>query len=336
MAQIGDFTGLAGDLVDVSRSEGVSGIGTFANNRSSVTRVYQLGGNDLLNIDDHYKYVQHFLGYSSISTSVDGTKFISRRLPHSINLYRRLTDNLHCLYATKVDVKPYGPSGYVTKEDGNVFPDYKHIQFTVTYESLPYEIVDDNAIKPTGGVTPDESTWKRYVMKVAKPAGQFVTLNAGMYKYVAGAATTFGISRLLLFCNLQITWYQVPETAVPSLFVNPNLIATNTLGALDNTIGKVNSVAFNGFPAGTLLLLGASLQPYRSAFGDRIFDVQYVFKYFNPTAPTSNTGHNWILKPTNGVWTEVTTSGATNLVAHAPSVSIYDWADFSLLFKVPT
>jgi hypothetical protein len=332
---------LDGTLNDVAQSEGISGKASFELDASTVTRWYDLTDEaGTYSFDTHYKYVRTLLGYPKVITGPAGVRYIARRLPHSINLYTHVptaSSYANFLWATKCNVHPRGPLIYGTAADGRDYPRYKQYRFEVTYESLTWEPRADSDITQTSGV-PDESAWQRYVTKIAKPAGQFFTYTGATlgYKWVStGATVETGVAKLITSCNLQITWHQVPEAAVPSFFIS----GAASQQAIDTCIGKVNNASFNGYPSGTLLLLGVQLMPKRSPFGDRIYDIVYMFKYFQPVTTSS---HQYIFKPTSpsSGWTEVTTTGVTNLIGTAGNgaagVSVYDWANFSALFKPPT
>lgn len=356
MANLGFATG--NELVDAARSEGVSGIATFENNRSSCIREYEFPADTGQGFEKAYRYARDVLGYPEIQSTPGGQKYISRKVPHAINVFRRLTDNQFFLYATRCALSGKAPGAPGFGFDGLEFPEYKHFHYKVTYETLPFDIRGDNQITKTasdgslsGVGKPDESYWQRYITKIAKPSGEFLTLPvsggvppthsyrwAGTGEAVAPVVER-GIGRLLASCNLQVTWHQVPERAVPSIFVNPDLTEP---AMIDTTIGKVNNALFNGFRKGTLLLLGVSMNPFRSPFGDRIFDIVFMLKYFEPLAPTSPStdpvsGHNFVYKPYNPGrgWREVTSDGTGNLSAMTDGKSIYDWANFRDLFRVP-
>lgn len=346
---IGD--GFSTDLIDAARSEGISGIATFEAQRASCKRVYEYKESSAPTAEKAYEHVKRLLGYPEIKTTAAGNKYISRNIPHYINRFQRLggtSQTKFFLYATKCDLKGKAPTTPVSVL-GNASPEYKHYTFEVTYETLPYDILPDSEMvqsAPPGDTVgvPDESFWDRYVSKVARPAGEFITIPNGRLQYVSGSShiVNQGVGKLLSFCNLQITWHQIPERGVPSVFVNP---ALSSASVIENTIGKVNYAGFNGYATGTLLLLGVNMMPYRSPFGDRIYDITYMFKYFRPT---SGAGHNFLLRTTDSagvkitpaVWTEVTTNGTTRLTAGNYSTSdvgytIYDAADFGDLFKAP-
>ncbi len=324
------------DLSDFAQSEGVSGVGTFEYNRSQGSRVYNfadetgaLGGTATA-----FRYVEDILGAPSIGEDLASHHWIKRKTPHGMSRFTRPSDDAKFLYATKVNLKGLGVRAYSTTLDGLKWPEYKQYRLETQYETLPYEILTDAEMVAKGYTdangNPDEASWKRYISKIATPAGQFFTIATGSYSYVGGGGlVTAGLSKILSFCNLQITHHQVPERAVPSIFVNP---ALTTRSYIESTIGCVNSVVFNGYAVGTLLLLGVQMMPYRSPLGDRVYDVKHMMKYFEPTTAK---GHNYVYRPSSAAYIEVTSTGATNVVAQTDGISIYNWAPFAPLFRVP-
>jgi hypothetical protein len=189
---------------------------------------------------------------------------------------------------------------------------------------------------------PDESSLTRYVTVISKPKGQYLGLGgpgAGNMLYASGPFAGKPLQAapgvILPTWDLQITWHQVPMHCVPSVYVNPNLQATSTQGAADITPGKVNSVAFAGYPAGTLLCLPPEFTPKSDPFGYRVYDVVYYFEF----VPTF---HNYVPIINNTLqFVEISTDGtAYGPVNNSPPLDstgkhIYDVADFRLLLRSP-
>lgn len=332
-------------LVDAAASEGNTGKATFETDASTVQRTYIMDIVDnsagrALGVS-HIEAIFYLLGGPRVAGS-GSLQYIDRVLPHAINYYQSYGDNKNYLYATKCDFRPISPANYTTNgPDGDSIPQYQKAFLDVTYETLPYDIKGNGEINYAIGV-PDESWWQRYITKIAKPAGQYFSLPTSRtsgtppvtvysYKYVTGGTPDLqeALGKLLSNCNLQVTWHSVPEAAVPSMFVNPTLTAP---GAIDKYVGKTNHNTFNFYPQGTLLLLGVQMTPHRSAFGNRVFDVVYMFKYFEPVP---GAGHLFNFRPLSGGWLEVTTDGVTNLVAQTAGKSIYDFGNFGNLFRPP-
>jgi hypothetical protein len=269
--------------------------------------------------------------------------YITRQIPHEYPVDLTVRPVGTALYASRISrVVGVGvPTSGDTYTDptgvtGSRIAAFEKAKVTVQYEARPYIVLSDGgAIDATYGR--NECSLRRFVTKQATPNVEIRTAPMGAYKYVASGTPIVEVGSQKTFAsyNLQITWHQVPDYAVPSLIHNPFLSSPSYT---DSCIGRVNNAAFNGYPVGTLLLLGVQFRPYQMAFPwreIRCYDITYLLKYFNPV---SGVGHNHVFTTlaTPGVgWYEVTTTGATNLSggsAFSDNVSIYNWYDFTKLF----
>lgn len=267
--------------------------------------------------------------------------YLSRQLPHVYPVDQRIVDRPigTPLFATKiVRVQGVGvpAAGAATYEETSSYRGaiavYNMARVTVQYETHPYEIMDDTDLQAVGGVR-HESTLARYVTKVSEPSVEFRTAPMGSYKYVPGGQPIeMGLHKLFVYANIQLTWHEVPDYAVPSALHNPFL---SSISYIDECYGRVNNAAFRNYPAGTLLFMGAKFRPYRLAFpykSKHVYDITYLFKYYRPS---SGVNHQYVFTTlsTPGIgYHEATTTGATNLGSMTDGVSIYDWYDFTKLF----
>lgn len=319
-----------------AESMGVSPTASYGWNDSTVTRVYDV---PWINWP---AAVTALLGYPEHSAL-----YVIRHVPHTYPL-TNITDFRRFLYATKVtSVVGLTPTGNTTAnayqgDGGQTVGTFNTARLTVQYTTLPFDILSDAEMAAGASYSGTTGTgfqlnghaieygWKRYITKLVRPTGQFITLpqtvNGSIsYKWVDTTSTLEqGVSKLINPAYLQVTWHQVPEQSVPSKLINDG-----SGGYIEVYLGKVNSLIFNNMPIGTLLYTAAELKPYRDPNGQRIFDITYTFKYFRP----STKGHQALFKPTSAAWIEVTTDGATNLVTQTAGKSIYDWADFRDLFQ---
>ncbi len=170
--------------------------------------------------------VMDFLGWSAVRYGLQGSRYVSRIVPHFYPLIdSRLlvpdaniasTASIHPLFATRVEsLEPIGHNGANTKvsflseidEDGFLVPtdtaNYTNARMTLRYETLPYEARSDDWMKnpryPNGQLygglnqfvdargNPDESTLQRYVTKKVDPQGRAIHLPEGFMRYVGGA-----------------------------------------------------------------------------------------------------------------------------------------------------
>lgn len=323
---------------------------------SKQTRVYDVAWSD------RFTAVQELLGYSDINGN-GGSNFVSRAIPDGdpdfviaptrLNLNKRL-GAIPYRWASRVQAQGFGidpdqPSGESRMKSLQQTVVYGRARLTIEYTTRTYNVLSD-AQMIQGGYTdsngnPDESSLVRYVTVVSKPKGQYLGLGgpgAGNMIYATGPLTGKPLQAspgvILPTWDLQVTWHQVPLHGVPSVYVNPNLQASSTLGAADITAGKVNSVTFAGYPAGTLLALPPEFTPRSDPFGYRIYDVVYFFEF----VPTF---HNYVpmiggtppLLRFEEISTDGTSYGPVNDRPPLDSTGkhIYDTADFRLLFRSP-
>lgn len=300
-----------------------------------------------------------FLGWPYIQSLVTGVDTISRVTPHAIKL--PMAENLAelteyavvvpepdpWLYATSVSrIEGVGPRvGY----DDQGLPKYDTARITFAYTSLSYDIYED-----TDGVTfgtgdyagaPDEATLTRYITRLYRPGVRAVTIPRQLTKWTleendltpAGAAAAAGYVTAgpAVLESLAKT-----ESTLDLIYVHhqrPDLPLT----AIMDAMGCVNSVAFDGFPAGTLLMAeGPDIRPERSCIGQRTYDVHFKFKFVSKVRATPSVlrvGWNWFLRcfkihPSTDTldYRKITSSG---LSAGSP---VYQEYDFYSLFRPET
>lgn len=319
------------------------------------TRTWDIAGDDLFNAR------QGLLGYPKtvvgLPLSGGTVRHIARSVP---DFFPGELDSAGkpWLYATKVDAAQLNPRGQRPIAGGGNLPYAGTTRLTIGYEALPWEILSDAqmlalggsaAYLPAGGapifdLIPDESSLLRYVCIRPKPQAESFGVPAGTFKDVdpTKPAVSYGLNKQLVTWDLEILWCQVPKTALPCAVLNPNLLPDG--GNLELTLGKINSAPFAGCALGTLLLLAAELKPIRTALGDRAYDVSYRFKRMqahiaHKDAPTrSVTWTHLFHRPPNLplAWYEISSDGTTNITGasnFSDDKSMYNWADFRLLFR---
>lgn len=315
--------------------------------------------------EDRYQFAKSILGFTSLAFNNENP-YLSRRIPHFYKFDQETTfAGPRTLFATKivkieglgepsvfsefqsggepVTAFSYGSTGPVGK--------YPKARLHVLYQTLTYDVLTDaettaeNNPLGHGLPYPVEYTGVRYVTKLSRPSVEALTTPQGAYKRVhpAGSAVAsaaypvqWGVARVIGTDILQLTWHQIPQKNIAHKLFNP----TTSNDYMNATLGKVNDNTFLGFAAGTLLLLSYDVRPIMNPFITRSFDITYTIKRFNPTG-TIGHNHIWAHSPPTATpsatttawgWHEVTTTGATNLVAKADGVSLYDWANYNLLF----
>ena len=338
----------------------------FRDDGTTVTRTY------LIPWTSYRQVAADVLGYPEIETK-HARQYISRNLPDAFPELANSLGNPY-LFATAIkSVQGLGvPDGGNMQSQSDVAV-YKYARVSVVYETLTYEILSDKQMVNAGLVdrwgNPDESTLRRYVTKVIKPSAEYLSLPQGSFQYVvasapAGLAVIGQPGKITPVYDMSLTWHHVPREAIGSLLYNAGL----TTPVLDQAIGKVNVKPFAGCMAGTLLCMPPDIRPIRSPLGDRIYDVEYRFKWLNlGTVPVGifgagdPIGHNHLYagKPQlnnahAGGYYEVTGGlasgafagpGTTNIKINPATgantfgvdgANIYDWCDFAPLFQVPS
>jgi hypothetical protein len=300
-----------------------------------------------------------FVGYPSILGD-DDTPYLSREIPdYLLNVYDLEGDPY--VFATKMTAQGYGTPDDV-EETGlhnplTDTPYYELGKLQVTYETLTYDILSDQDMIDLGYVdeqgNPDESYLVRYVTKKVAPSAEYITLPVGGYYFYipgfSGAAPPIsgGPGKIVCSYDFSLTWHQIPLLAVPSALINPDTINP----AIDDCLGCVNAGEFADQPTASCLLVGALITPNRSVAGDRLYTVEYRFKYINATTPVDDPDTDEPVAVGNqGVYYqgqaavgttpaiiagfyEVSTGGS-NLEDQDPNVNIYNYADFDSLFSL--
>jgi hypothetical protein len=292
---------------------------SLENNGARTTRIYDCDWTD------RQKFAEKLLGYPSIK-NMGSTLYVSRLTPDFHPEYLN-SSNLPWLYATRVtEIRGIGFRG---KDDDNT-PVYQKARLTVVYESLTYEVLDDNELTmASGGSFPDEASLRRYVTKYPKAYTEFVTLRPGTLQWVDTTPKPMNVGFPFIVGSMMIdyVWHLVPKEHAP-------------IAAIKTALGTVNKTTFDpdyNFSPETLLLMSHELNPVRSAFGDRLYDIVYHCKYFEPPQTGVATGHNFGLRRTNNTdvqWNRASFDGTANdMTVAGKQNKPYRLTDFNLLFR---
>jgi len=185
---------------------------------------------------------------------------------------------------------------------GGAYAAYDIARISVSFEPPLYRMLPNGP----GG------EWNRWVEYRHNPATEFVVREKGqmVWNDVAlgvqnGKSFTAPIGYPLAKTRLQWVWHQVP---MDGLFD-----ANNRMPQIENGIGLVNSAAFAGYPAETLLLEGVAPEPQPlpiDAVGDGFwrrglppvyYKVTFHMIHFDP--PNGGATVGWNLEPYhNGLW----------------------------------
>lgn len=306
----------------------------FRQNGSTSVRTY------LVRWEDRYPALADFLGYATVLTASDGYKCVSRITPHYHTEF--LPANFRVMYATQcMRCEPVGmPTSGGLKSSAN-FIRAKWAKITLQYESLPFDVLEDqqvvglDVIRTIAG--PDEAQLARYVTKSFKPSAETLMLPQQSFKFVSGSTPVVpgAPPKLVPAVDISLTWHWVPQICVGLKLINPDL----SHASIDDCLGTVNQSEIWGCKPGTLLLVGVDVRPIISPFGERIYDIEYRFKYLNLKDTNGEpVGHNFlyaqksIINPAG--YYEVSVDGATNVMLQDDDKNIYNWREFRSLFRV--
>lgn len=268
--------------------------------------------------DQRYQAVRDFVGWPELKA--DGaTPFISRTTPHR----HPEAQFMVCTGCTRI--QGMVPRGKTTGPNpGQDLAKYDLAKLYLSYETVLYDIKEDAESLGLGGF-PDDGQTFRYVATLFQPAGKFTTIPRGQLRKVDAAAParvliTHEHAKFIPEGELTMNWVDVPTIPIQAIL---------------NTAGKVNSAAFNGFPAETLLCLPPRIRPTTSPAptptgGVRTWDILYQFKWL-PSVDKGGAarGHNWLLRYDAGAidYVEVSSDGTP------AGDRIYRTADFRKLFR---
>lgn len=249
---------------------------------------------------------------------------------------------------------------------------YDIARITINYESVTYRV---EPLIGSQSVSPDEYQLSQFTTVFKQPTAEFLSLPFGAYKWVefdknglplldAKTKEPVGImvqgaqGKIISASEIVVIHHKVP--GIPA--------------AIKTHIGSVNLYDWDALGAkkGQLLLTNVELKPYRWLEDQRLYDITFKMKFFDPEPGAVNTsqptteprGHNWFLqhfpvsKDTNlklpgAVARVLQGSQSYKLITHngfppieaydnvtnilpagaVPGNTVYKYKDFSLLFK---
>ncbi len=262
--------------------------------------------------DSAFQFGQYMCGFPKLTNPDTDHPYIERVLPAQFGQFKRKDTGRPFLYATDFNLEILEPYNFDDDiKEGTAL----RTKVTVTYEPLPYPVIaDEDMDQQYGG--PDETTLKRYVMYHPNPNAQFLTLPRGAYKWVPAPSTSESSVRvdqtsgkIQAFCQFVYTWYDVP--------VIPDAIYTH-LGSVNSNDDFGGVDGEDGVKPETYYLTGATVKPKRGPGGQRLYDVQWLIKYFDPIqdTPTSESGHNYFLRYTPGSEADPSIEPKYRLITH--------------------
>lgn len=242
---------------------------------------------------------EDILGYATVKAGVGGGLYLSRVTPMVDD--RWMLDHFDATFLYAIQISN---GQFVFKNQGT---SYKLLRVTVVYENPTHNILDDAALTTLdANGNPSEAGWERYCVVEQTPETQILTLPRQNLKLATVAGTPeypYGATRVVPLSSIKVTWLAVPQRAVSSKIANPTLAGGNFY--MDDYKGTVNSIAYNTFPAGTLLFQGGKLSPENSPFGLRTYKVELTWAE-NPQK------WNYVYWPATGNY-ELLTRDGTNV-----------------------
>ncbi len=246
--------------------------------------------------------------------------FLDDLLGYSINygpgdLVRVLPDahpDLYNFYCTDAIVEKAGKPDIT----GNVSSWEKAI-INCTYRPLPYALLEDEQIS---------SELDRYVERDYDANVDYLTIIGQMKLVTSGRALQTTPGRNQPYTAISYKWHQVP--ADPN---DPFSVPTDD--KITACLGKVNSMPFDGYYAGTVLFMKPVSKMVTPRLGTNdayYWNIEYkmLIRDYGPGLELEQAGHNYI-------WDSV--SNSYDLVTHDGTIGgnrIYQAADLNQLFVI--
>ncbi len=285
-----------------------------------------------------YSFINSVLGYAYVENDNTIKRVNPIQHPKFRNLNAsRITDARGVQYERRQDT-PIGDSNY------NGPPQYAAYDRTlcaVEFAPCPYPLYDVEDI--TDPTTHARQEWLRNVQFDVEPNIYDVTIQVGNFTWAEGSANNpkdkqfpGEVNYLEVKTTFNLIWKLVPEDFVLD-YVSHTLMGFPTKIILGG--GKVNSASFDGYDAGTLLLLepkidrylSGTLQPSIGRIPIFMCDVILPIIHFDPVVYSSFKGHNtkpWWNKADNTLKYHLVTADGTTT-----GRQIYGSFDFKKLFE---
>ena len=288
----------------------------FSANKSQSVMVFDI---ELQQVEGEMeRLVKDLLGYSEVHPDVPS--WMRRWLP---------ARHPHLPFMSCVDAQIQGIG--VGQRQAGFFGDYQfpnngagkpNFRVTATFQTLPWNVLTEEDITNGNG---ERQEWLRYVEKVDDPQLDFLTTERGQMKFaeeatngedadgnesnIDGSNVRQGWPIRSATRHIRMVWRQVPYDGI----YNPD--NGQLTPRITDGIGKVNSLDWNGYPAGTLLALEPKItqkvQPVSEgqiALGQfpgepvRSLDIEFVFSHFDPPYDPFSTTYppDQLTEPTRG------------------------------------
>ena len=306
-----------------------------------------------------------FIKYMLGNAELDGTKFYTKRtLPDQHFVYyaatRPPTKPKAFMVATTLEgIETLGMQEIIADVQIGTklaFTSYDIARISIGYEAVTYDLLTDTEM----GVNTEYSL-KRFVTVFRQPTAEFLTLPQGAFKWVEldSFDKPILISGTKIPCGLPVVGSNGKIISAQEVVVIHHKVP-GIPKALNTHIGSVNAEEWPALRAqrGQLLLANIELKPYRWLDNQRLYDITFKFKFFDPdpeaTAAniTKNVkfarGHNWFLQyfpnPTapqllaniragDPKYKQITHNGLPDYDTDNPGTTVYRYTDFKKLFS---
>lgn len=278
---------------------------------------------------NRYAAAYMLTGYAKSYTDTDSKTRISRLLPDS---YPDIHFNWVC---TKVAIDPFAYTGVIDSVDvGQSMPRFKRAELEVTYELVPYPLLDDDELAA-------DTEYQRYVTFPGHPGADvstdtnYISLAGGSQSYTtadgtslpAGRSIPYGIGLSEPLTKKKIVWRRVPI----DLWGPGTTLYTRVKG--DGTpsnrpyLGAINLTDFFGHPPLTLKLDGIEerLLPDASGLG---YAWDLTFNFQEKNVPYGHLGFFFSTQESGGGangYYQILAAGNTSTVTAAVAAATGDW-----------
>lgn len=318
--------GLTATYAEFGVRDGGSPVPTVDLETASVARIYKVDW------DDMQQAIAQLLGYSSLDGDGKLTRHLPERDPDFIGLWASRVSQAQGIVWDSKETQTHGST--------NVF---KLAAIHVDFQPRPYWVLSDAAVSTTDPETEEVTTneFLRFVEVVASIEGDYLSMDDGTigvmhysegpngFPTVGDARSKFPSTTGKIICaeNYTFVWHSIPDAGIPEDTI------LDTVGCVNKTdFGDLSTPRLT-FPAGNLLLLGASwrrIHMWTPSGVTPAWTITYMAKY-------KDFGHNrvfdWHLGSRQFV--RISVNGTDYPPGSVPDGKcIYNEREFALLFDV--
>lgn len=264
-------------------------------------------------------FIKHMLGTARLIPDGNSNK-IERDLPDQYFIYYNGDRNGNLTGVPKAFMIAVGLENIECIGQQRVFPadntyvkiesaGYDFARITINYESVTYRVIPwtSNGSLYQGERDPSEYKLSRYTTVFRQPSAEFLSLPFGAFRWVeydlAGNVVIDSVSKNP--SGIQVTGAQGKIVAASEVVLIHHKVP-GIPKAIKTHIGCVNRFDWPEMGAlkGQLLLTNVELKPFRWLEDNRLYDITFKMKFFDPEPNLYKTeepkgearGHNWFLQ----------------------------------------